>query len=113
MPIDYREYHPKWTLIVRLIRRRTILANGKDCCEGSPTYPECRAENYQPHPETGSKVILTTAHVDGDKDNNLFTNLRRWCQRCHLRHDLGHHIMNRRYGRKHSRPHQLKLYSNG
>src|SRR5689334_18857908 len=22
MPIDYKEYHPKWTLIVRLIRKR-------------------------------------------------------------------------------------------
>lgn len=111
MPIDYREYHPKWSLIVRLVRRRAMLANdGRDCCEGSPHYPDCQAENGKPHPVTGSQVVLTTAHVDGDKDNNRFTNLKRWCQRCHLRHDLGHHIMNRRYGRKHSRRHQLKIF---
>lgn len=110
MPINYKEYHPKWTLIVRLIRRRTILTNGIDCCEGSPAYPECRAENYKPHPATGSKVVLTTAHLDGDKTNNRFDNLRRLCQRCHLKHDIGHHVMNRKYGRKHTYKHQGKLF---
>lgn len=111
MPIDYSEYHPKWSLIVRLVRRRSMLAHdGRDVCEGSPVYPDCRAENRLPHPVTGSLVVLTTAHIDGDKDNNRFRNLGRWCQRCHLRHDLGHHIMNRKYGRKHGRAHQLKLY---
>lgn len=99
MPINYTEYHPKWTLIVRLIKLRTIKANGKDCCEGSPAYPDCRAENYQPHPVTGSRVILTTAHLDHDKTNNKFSNLRRLCQRCHLRHDIYDHVNNRRYGR--------------
>lgn len=110
MPCDYSEYHPKWTLIVRLIRRRTIRVNGVDCCEGAPAYPDCRAVNYESHPDTGSKVVLTTAHLDGDKTNNRFGNLRRLCQRCHLKHDLGNHIMNRKYGRKHKGKHQFKLY---
>lgn len=110
MPIDYSEYHPKWPLIVLLVRKRTIQINGADVCEGSPHYPDCRARNYCSHPVTGSFVVLTTAHLDGDKDNNRFDNLRRLCQRCHLRHDLGHHIMNRKYGRHHNRQHQLKLY---
>lgn len=110
MPIDYREYHPKWTLIVLLIKRRALRDNGVDCCEGSPKYPDCRAENGLPHPETGSKVVLTTAHIDGDKENNKFSNLGRWCQRCHLAHDIGHHVMNRKYGRKHSGKHQTKLF---
>jgi len=110
MPINYSEYHPKWTLIVRLVKRRAFLRFGQDCCEGSPYYPQCRAQNYAPHPVSGSFVVLTTAHLDGDKDNNRFWNLKRLCQRCHLRHDLGHHIMNRRYGRHHGRKHQLKLF---
>jgi hypothetical protein len=111
MPWDYREYHPKWSLIVRLIRKRTMdQHDGVDCCQGSPHYPDCRALNGHPHPVTGSPVVLTTAHIDNDKDNNDFKNLARWCQRCHLRHDLGHHIMNRRYGRKHSGKHQLKIF---
>jgi hypothetical protein len=37
-------------------------------CEGSPLYPDCRAVNGQPHPVTGSRVVLTTAHwPDPDK----------------------------------------------
>jgi hypothetical protein len=110
MPIDYRDYHPKWTLIVLLVKRRTIKNNGIDCCEGSPKFPECRAENSKLHPETHSKVVLTTAHIDGDKEHNRFYNLGRWCQRCHLAHDIGHHIMNRKFGRNHSGKHQGKLF---
>ncbi len=104
MAFDAKEYHPKWTLIVRLIRIRS-----GNACEGSPAYPGCRAKNYEPHPITGSRVVLTTAHLDHDKSNNRFYNLRHLCQRCHLRHDLGHHIENRKFGRHH-RKNQLKLF---
>jgi len=89
MPIDYRKYHPKWSLISRLIRFKR--ANNK--CEW------CGAVNYEPHPVTGSKVILTVAHIDHDKDNNRFDNLAALCQKCHLNHDLPQHINNRKYGR--------------
>jgi len=89
MPINYKEYHPKWTLISRLIRFHR--ANNK--CEW------CGAMNYEPHPITGSKVVLTVAHIDHNKDNNRFDNLAALCQRCHLKHDLPQHINNRKYGR--------------
>jgi hypothetical protein len=56
-------------------------------CEGSPRYPDCRAENGKPHPFTGSKVVLTVAHVDHDRGRNGPEDLRHWCQRCHLTHD--------------------------
>ncbi len=95
MPIDLNEYHPKWKLISYLIRK----VRAKDKCEGSPAYPNCKAVNGEPHPETGSKVILTTAHMDRDKNNNRFTNLKALCQRCHLNHDKHQHADNRRYGR--------------
>jgi len=94
MPIDYKKYHKKWTLI-----RRLILKRAKNRCEGSPKFPDCRAKNYRPHPETGSKVILTTAHMDHNRENNLFYNLKALCQRCHLMHDINHHVNNRKYGR--------------
>ena len=98
MPIDYSQYHPKWSLISRLIRFK----RAKNKCEW------CGAENYVPHPITGSKVILTVAHVDHDKDNNSFENLAALCQRCHLRHDIGQHVMNRKFGRYYKR-NQLNL----
>jgi len=98
MPINYKEYHPKWRLISRLIR--FIRANNK--CEN------CGADNYKPHPVTGSTVILTVAHLDHDKNNNRFTNLKALCQRCHLRYDLSRHIENRKYGRN-WRSNQIKM----
>lgn len=94
MPIDYSQYHPKWKLI-----RRLILKRANHCCEGSEAYPDCRVANYTNHPATGSRVILTVGHVDQDIDNNRFSNLRAWCQRCHLKHDQHQHAMSRKYGK--------------
>jgi tRNA(Ile)-lysidine synthase TilS/MesJ len=59
----------------------------------------CGAENYQTHPVTGSKVVLTVAHIDHDKNNNRFENLAALCQKCHLGHDIKQHVFNRKYGR--------------
>lgn len=100
MPIDYREYHPKWSLISRLIRFKR--AGNK--CEW------CGAENYEPHPVTSSKVILTVAHIDRNKNNNRFDNLAALCQKCHLNHDIKQHVTNRKYGRYWKRA-QLDLFT--
>jgi heterodisulfide reductase subunit B len=89
MPIDYKKYHPKWSLISRLIRFR----RAGNRCEW------CGAENYQPHPDTGSLVCLTVAHLDRDRTNNRFSNLAALCQKCHLNYDRSQHIANRKYGR--------------
>ncbi|WP_375435065.1 HNH endonuclease [uncultured Hymenobacter sp.] len=91
MPIDYKRYHPKWRLISRLVRFR----RAGNRCEW------CQALNYEPHPITGSKVILTVAHLDRDRTHNRFSNLAALCQRCHLNYDRRAHIYNRRYGRYH------------
>lgn len=32
-------------------------------------------------------IVLTVAHVDQDSMNNAPSNLRCWCQRCHLNYD--------------------------
>lgn len=57
-------------------------------CEGSPAYPDCRAPNGEPHPETGSRVVLTVAHLDHQPENCAAENLRAWCQRCHNTYDM-------------------------
>jgi hypothetical protein len=104
MPIDYSEYPPNWFTELR----PAVLDRAGHCCEGSPAYPDCKVPNHQPHPITGSKVVLTIAHMDRDKTNNDLDNLRALCQRCHLRHDIAQHVANRKYGRNWKR-YQLSL----
>ena len=40
---------------------------------------------------TGSKVVLTTAHLDHTPENCMPTNLKAMCQGCHLHYDKEHH----------------------
>jgi hypothetical protein len=75
-------YPPNWREI-----RTAILQRTGNRCEGTPRYPDCRAANYRPHPDTGSRVVLTIAHLDQQPENNDHANLRALCQRCHLRFD--------------------------
>lgn len=51
------------------------------CCEW------CPAEHGEPHPETGSIVILTTAHLDHNPANCERKNLKVLCQKCHNKYD--------------------------
>ena len=79
-------YPPNWPAV-----RAQMLARADNRCEGSPAYPQCRAVNYEPHPVTGSRVVLTIAHLDHTPEHNDPANLRAWCQRCHLTYDSKHH----------------------
>ena len=76
----------EWRAIVAEIRERS-----GDVCEGSPAYPDCKAENGAPHPATGAIVVLTVAHLSHDPaDNGEPGNrpmLRHWCQLCHNTYD--------------------------
>ena len=57
----------------------------------------CGALHGQPHPVTGSKVVLTTAHlVDMRPEADRLENLAGLCQRCHNRHDIEHRRQSRR-----------------
>jgi hypothetical protein len=40
------------------------------------------------------KVVLTVAHLDHTPANCDPSNLRAWCQRCHLRYDAQFHALN-------------------
>ena len=92
MPIraDRKHLYPKNWKVLRL----SILARANNLCEGSPRFPECRAVNYEPHPETGSKVILTIGHLTHDETVDDPALLKAWCQRCHLVYDAAHHAKN-------------------
>ena len=81
MPIrpEMRARYPKdWKARSRFVR---FIRAGNRC-------EWCGANNYQPHPITGSKVILTCAHVyDHRPEAASLLNLAALCQRCHNRHD--------------------------
>lgn len=47
-----------------------------------------------------TRIVLTTAHLDHDPTNNNEDNLAALCQRCHLAHDLPHHLISRRVNRE-------------
>ena len=102
-PENRARYPGNWKAIVEAIRERS-----GDRCEGSPMWPDCRAVNGCAHPETGSRVVLTTAHLDHVPENVDHANLRHWCQRCHLRHDAEQHRINAAITR-HEKAGQLDL----
>lgn len=85
MPIrpENKALYPRnWKLI-----RQRILLRANNCCEGTPDHPNCRVENYTFHPATGSKVVLTVAHMDRKLTDHSDGNLRALCQRCHNQWD--------------------------
>lgn len=109
MPIrpDQKARYPKnWKEISQRIRRRARkrcecrgecgtdhgqeMSNycGEDYAENGKNQPNrCMARQYQPHHHTGSKVILTVAHLDHIPENCDDKNLKAMCQRCHNKYD--------------------------
>jgi 5-methylcytosine-specific restriction endonuclease McrA len=92
MPIKRENYHlypggsphsKEWKAL-----RAQIKARAGHCCEG------CSVPNYTAHPITGSRVVLTVAHLDHNPANNTDANLRTWCQKCHNGHDGPHRRAN-------------------
>lgn len=132
MPIDYSEYHPKWLLISKLIRFnragnkcehcgivngsvvRRLKTGWQNIC--SVDWDMIKSKVKNGYSKMGAikhlgftKIVLTVAHLDHNKENNDFSNLAALCQKCHLSHDIKHHVNNRKYGRNHKGKHQLKL----
>jgi 5-methylcytosine-specific restriction endonuclease McrA len=68
-------------------RRKAILERAEHCCEGTSQNPDCRVPNGSLHPDTGSKVVLTIAHMDRKLTDHSDGNLRALCQRCHNQWD--------------------------
>ena len=92
MPMQRDLYPDNWEEISAAIRARS---GGK--CDF------CGAMNGQPHPVTGSQVVLTVAHLDHEPANCDPANLRALCQRCHLAYDAKHHACNAAQTRRQKR----------
>ena len=80
-------YPPNWPAISLRIR----LERAGNRCEW------CGAANHWFHPETGSVVILSVAHLDHDPANNSESNLAALCQACHNRYDGPKRAQNRKH----------------
>lgn len=89
MPIkkEFAKYYGKEWRALSLYLRNERAGNS---CEW------CHARNYQPHPKTGSKVVLTVAHFNQTPGDNRESNLVVLCQRCHLALDREQHKENAR-----------------
>lgn len=98
MPMDLSRYPANWREISAAIRFER--AGGQCECTGEcgAHSQRCQARHGEPHPLTGTTVILTTAHLGadtGDKHDTMDVrpeNLKAMCQRCHLLFDLPDHI---------------------
>lgn len=104
MPMDKSRYPLDWNEISRRIR----FERAGGCCEW------CGAVNATSHPVTGSKVVLTVAHIDHDTTNNADENLAALCQKCHLRHDAkihAQHAAETRRRKRDAETGQLELFS--
>ena len=86
-PENKKLYPIDWDYISEGIRIHR--AEGR--CEHVIDGERCEAMNGEPHPITGSKVVLTIAHLDHNPAHCDDDNLEAMCQRCHLRYDQHHH----------------------
>lgn len=99
MPIrpDQRNRYPAdWSALSSEIR--FLRAQGRCECEGEcgrNHTDRCTAIHSHRSPYSGSKVVLTTAHLDHTPENCDPANLRAMCQACHLAYDRDHHAATR------------------
>lgn len=85
LPENKNRYPANWKEI-----RERILDRAGHRCE------TCGAENYSSHMLTGSRVVLTIAHLDHTPENCEPSNLRAWCQKCHNKYDAPTRAQNRK-----------------
>lgn len=60
-------------------------------CERVIDGMRCEAVQDEPHPLTGSTVVLTVAHLNHTPEDCRDENLAAMCQYHHLRYDRHHH----------------------
>lgn len=90
----YGEDWPEFSAEIRFTR-----AGGQCECEGEcgatrHRTGRCPARHGEPSPLTGSKVVLTVAHLCHTPQCR--DHVRAFCQLCHLNYDKDHHATTRK-----------------
>lgn len=102
MPIreeNKHRYPCDWKQISNRIRFVRAMARCE--CRGEcgsrhhQTDERCTAVHMNPHPATGSNVVLTVAHLNHEPEDCGDDNLKAMCQACHLAYDAEHHAETR------------------
>lgn len=91
-PENHDRYPADWADISRRIRFARAL--GRCECEGECGLKHtgrCEARHNAPNPRTGTKVVLTVAHLDHIPEHCDDANLKAMCNGCHLHYDRDHH----------------------
>jgi len=91
-PENKARYPVDWKAISTAIKERA----GWRCeclgeCGRGTHKGRCPNKHGMPAYGTGSKVVLTTAHLDHTPERCEDTNLKAMCQGCHLHYDKEHH----------------------
>jgi hypothetical protein len=100
-PENRARYPLDWKAISQRIRFDR--AGGRCECLGECGRPpehitpdgRCGNRHGEPAFGTGSKVVLTTAHLNHTPEDCADENLRAMCQGCHLHYDRDHHAATR------------------
>ncbi|AXF51582.1 HNH endonuclease [Mycobacterium phage Constella] len=96
-PENRKRYPPDWREISQRIR--FVRAAGRCECEGEcgrgTHQGRCPNRHGEPAYGTGSRVVLTTAHLNHIPEDCRDENLRAMCNGCHLHYDKDHHAATR------------------
>lgn len=96
-PENRKRYPPEWPEISHRIRFER--AGGRCECTGEcgrgTHVGRCPNVHGQPAYGTGSRVVLTTAHLNHTPEECSDDNLAAMCQGCHLHYDRDHHARTR------------------
>lgn len=88
-PENVARYPADWRKISERIR--FVRAAGRCECRGEcglDHHGRCDARDGRSHPMTGSKVVLTVAHLDHQPEHCAESNLLAMCQQCHNHYDM-------------------------
>lgn len=104
-PENVGRYPDDWPVRSLLVRR--VRAKWRCECDGRCGRPgdhlddgRCVNVHGEPAFGTGSRVVLTVAHLDHMPENSVLANLMAMCQGCHLHYDRDHHAETRRVRRQ-------------